>query len=909
MSRHLSLALAVASLLAACTTAPPATPKREPIRYSAGPSDDPEARAKWFWNQRVYPTGSVPVEVHRAAVKRELEQTRILAEDDAAWTNLGPAPLRDITYGRTSQHASGRALTIAMHPLDTNVLFLGTAQGGIWKSTDGGANWHSVAERTLPSLAINIIRFSPADPNVLFAGTGEPNGSTSVHGSGLLRSTDGGASWELLPGRGNGWNFEYAAITGLEFDVRDPNTLYLSTATIQTANPFFRTPPNPPTTGIFKSTDGGSSWRLLKAATKHPGPTSSAGIMDLEYGGTHAPDLLYASEYLGGILKSENRGETWSYITPRKANGTGAFPADVPALSYFDTKTRGYLLLTRFPNAEGVSDFRRVEIGLAKSNPRVLYLGYESTTNRLDYDRNGAFDAARDRTIPSSLMFKSEDGGGTWRWLGTIKDGIPDYCASQCTYDNVITVNPADENDVLIGGSANYNSVLPYPLDVPKSLTELPWRGMVYRSLDGGKSWVDTTPHCTKIAKNPVTKFGSAMPIYECQEFDTTKVIHPDTHNIAYGRDGKIYVMNDGGVYRASVTLPTPRGRRRAVSAGPDAAPGTYLDYTWENLNNGLSTLQFYRVGSHPTDPNIILGGMQDNSCGYWNGETWEGWGGGDGTIAVFNPHDPNYVYLGSQFAVHRHDHGGTKEFTDLAGWKWNIFGPSMVKSGETTSFVPVFALDPVEPTIAYATSNAALYRSTNRGNAFKRVTEDQVTDGVPTWVSVSPVNHNLVWMGTSTGKIYRYDFADDGTPTITNLTGANMPGRSVSRVMAGFDSADTVYAVFHGYDANTPTKTGKVFLSTDGGQTWTNISGDLPDVPATAIAIDKFDVNRLFVSTDTAVFSTSNRGTNWISERRNMPIVAVQDLELNQNTGYLIAATHGRGVWRMRVRSAASGE
>ena len=73
--------------------------------------------------------------------------------------------------------------------------------------------------------------------------------------------------------------------------------------------------------------------------------------------------------------------------------------------------------------------------------------------------------------------------------------------------------------------------------------------------------------------------------------------------------------------------------------------------------------------------------------------------------------------------------------------------------------------------------------------------------------------------------------------------------------------------------------------------------------MPATAIALDKFDANRIFIATDAAVYSTTNRGTTWQSERRNMPVVAVQDLELNTNTGYLVAATHGRGVWRMKVR------
>jgi photosystem II stability/assembly factor-like uncharacterized protein len=126
---------------------------------------------------------------------------------------------------------------------------------------------------------------------------------------------------------------------------------------------------------------------------------------------------------------------------------------------------------------------------------------------------------------------------------------------------------------------------------------------------------------------------------------------------------------------------------------------------------------------------------------------------------------------------------------------------------------------------------------------------------------------------------------------------------------MASPTAAGTVYALFNGYDANTPGDPGKLFVSTDFGTTWQNISGNLPDVPAAAIALDAIDPNRIWVASDAAVYSTADRGLTWQSERRNMPVVAVQDLDFNPRTGYLVAATHGRGVWRLRVSPAPRSE
>lgn len=913
-STALAVAVVAATVSLACGTAKspteiPYNPAEHTKEYklAAGSEDDPEAREAWFWKQRAYPTGTVPLEVHRRAVMEENGRTRALAAGEEGWTNLGPAPLRDIPYGSGSaQNSSGRALALALHPTDPRTLILGTAQGGMWKSTDRGATWRSVGEQVLPTLAVNVLRYSPADSNVIYAGTGEPNGGGGIHGAGLLRSGDGGETWELLPNRGEGWDFNFTAITGLHFDARNANTMYATTATIvPVVSPFFRTPPDMPRTGVFRSTDGGRSWTMLHAAKKHfVGSSLNVGFMDFEYGGAAAPDLMFVSEYYGGILRSTDGGATWRYVTPVKANGYGAFPAAVPQVSYSTSGSRRFALVNRIEHPPNEIDFRRPEIALSPSNPQIVYAGYDAPSLRLDFDGNGIYETSRDRRLTTSLLFKSVDGGETWRWLGTQHDGVPDYCGGQCTYDNTISVHPTNPDDVLIGGFPNYARYQGEPFADPTRLLDMPWRGMIYRTLDGGKSWVDITPHCTRLSPTS-TRIDSGLPVHPCQAIDPTKVIHPDIHAIVRGPGGEIYVANDGGIYRGSIPSGTPRGKRRASTPlPPEALAGAV--YQWENLNTNLSTLQFYRIASHPTDPDILLGGMQDNSCGYWNGEVWEGWGGGDGTVAFFDPLDPKFVYLGTQFAVHRHDNRGTKSFTTSAGWMTVFAGVEFTSEGETTSFVPVFALDPVEPSITYGASDRAIYRSILRGFRSTRIGPATNTDGIPTTISVSPVDHNVVWAATDRGVVYRYDIAANGTATATRLD-TGLPDRYITRILAGHDSADTVYAVFSGYDANTPTTPGKVYMSTDRGATWKNISGNLPDIPATAIALDPTDANRIWIATDAAVFTTTDRGATWESVRRNMPVVAVIDLDFNPRTGNLVAATYGRGVWRMKVRAAVA--
>lgn len=905
-----SLAMLLVLTALSCRTAVPIERESESEsehERERGGMDNPEERDRWFWERRAYPTGTIPVAAHRGALMAEARTLRLSA-DDGSWTSLGPAPLPELVYSSESaQDVSGRTSTLAIQPGHPDTMLVGTAEGGIWKTTDGGGSWRSVGEQSLPTLVVSTIRFSPSDPNLVFAGTGEARGAGPLRGFGLARSRDGGESWELLPASGNGWDFNFTSITGMHFDARDGRTLYVTTASIVLGGNNWMVPSgNLPQTGIFKSTDDGQSWQLLHAAKRHVVNNNvlSRGFTDFEYGGAAAPDLMYVSEYFGGILRSTDAGATWRYITPQKSTGYGTFPASPSPLSY-STGNNRFLLANRLPNPDTETDFRIVEIAAAPSDPRILYAGFDATQVRIDVNGNGFFDGSQDRRVFLSLLFKSTDAGETWRWLGTRHDGVPDYCGQQCWYDNVISVHPTNPDDVILAGAANYSRYTGEPFATPERLLDLPFRGVLYQSQNGGTSWTDITPHCTQVSDAPTRTVGG-IPVYPCVAASRSKIVHPDIHSVVRGADGRIYATGDGGVFRGSPLSsgPGPRGKRRAVTPQRPPEPLAGGIYTWETLNHGLATLQFYRIAAHPDNPDILLGGLQDNSGAYWNGTEWQGWGTADGTVAFIHPLDPRVVYFGTQFEVHRHDDGGTKEFTTEAGWKFSVFAGEEftdLQNGESTSFIPVFALDPTDPSITYGASDRALYRSTERGAHSVRIGAVGNSVGVPSSLSVSPVNPRVVWMATSTGSIYRYDISPAGTATSTRLI-TGLPNRFIAQIVAGPDSADTVYAVFNGYDANTPGKPGKVFVSHNRGTTWSNVSGDLPDVPANALAVDPTDPNRLWLATDAAVYSTSNGGQTWQSERRNMPVVTVMDLAYHAKSGELVAATYGRGIWRMHV-------
>ena len=185
-----------------------AAPAQTPavVRIEEEPPESPNAREAWFYGQRAFPEASIPSSALRQAQEQQLtEAPSSPAASPSApslplptWQPLGPAPLQ----GKPGFYAgqppwAGRITAVVVHPTNPNVIYVGGATGGVWRTTNGGGAWSPLTD-SQPSLAIGSIALDPVNPNVLYAGTGEANSSDSYYGLGILKSTDGGASWQTI---------------------------------------------------------------------------------------------------------------------------------------------------------------------------------------------------------------------------------------------------------------------------------------------------------------------------------------------------------------------------------------------------------------------------------------------------------------------------------------------------------------------------------------------------------------------------------------------------------------------------------------------------------------------------------------------------------------------------------------
>ena len=291
--------LAIAALVALTAlggAAPAVGAQQLPPRQG---EDDPRGRSEYFEQMRAYPFQRIPA----GARFRALQQMRLLslvaplnalASSITPWQSIGPMP---IGGGNT-----GRVAAIAVHPTNSNIVYVGGAQGGVWKTTDGGTTWTPLGDSQC-SLAIGSITIDPVNPNIVYVGTGEENFSgDSYYGCGVLRTTDGGATWTVL---GQGTFQTTSGGARIAKILIDPATAGTTNATLYAATTF----------GLYKSLNGGLSWTQI--LTKGFGY-----VNDVVMPATPGNPLFAAaggpfSNGANGLYKSLDGGLTWSLV----ANG------------------------------------------------------------------------------------------------------------------------------------------------------------------------------------------------------------------------------------------------------------------------------------------------------------------------------------------------------------------------------------------------------------------------------------------------------------------------------------------------------------------------------------------------------------------------------------------------------------
>jgi photosystem II stability/assembly factor-like uncharacterized protein len=654
-----------------------------------------------------------PQEIWKAiAQKKEAKLKNNNSLPTTIWEPLGP--FTNTNTGSLS-NGQGQVNVVAVDPSNPNTIYIGAPSGGIWKSIDTGANWLPLSDN-LPQIGVSGIAIDPTDSNTIYIATGDKD-SFSTYSIGVLKSTDGGLSWNTT-----GLTFDGTSYSSGDIIINPTNPKILFCAT---------------NNGIYKSTNGGIIWDQILSGS------FSKGSIRFKPGDS---DTIYAVNN-ADFYRSTDGGKTFSTTT------TGL------------TSTRSLLDVT-------------------PANPNYIYI----LTSVGDKFKG---------------IYKSIDGGDNFKKTAETQNI---YESNQYYIDLALAVSDSNPEELYVG-CLN-----------------------IWKSNNGGNSF------------NSINAWN---------EPNSNSYTHADIHflkffnnNLFAGTDGGIYVSSNGGL-------------------------------NFENLTAGLQISQFYKIAVSKQTAGKMMGGLQDNGGFAYNNNKWYNYHGADGMDTAIDPNNSNNFYSFVQ-------NGGMLHISKDAGASANSFVPAPTgetgnwvtplvfnRSGElfagynklykligkewrpvsTTSFgtgsIEVIGIDPSNDSNIYVVNEAALYRSTDKGNTFKNIYN---ADKAITSVCVHSTDSNIIYM----------------TTTNTN---------------------------------------GEVLRSKDGGKSFVSISAGLPNIGKNVIKHqDRNVLNPLYLGTKLGVFYKDDSMSQWEPSDTNLPNVSVTDIEFNYEDAKIIAATYGRGVWQSNI-------
>jgi hypothetical protein len=819
-------------------------------------SQDAAEAADWFTSQRLAPNGAVDPNAYASAAA----QAASLPTVGGLWTERTNLPGADgVDFSDSPQYidptsnfsnsgagdrwVGGRMTALAAAP--DGSLFAGAADGGVWKSADGGQHWTPVTDSQATLSIGALLVTGPASGYTVYVGTGEANTSSdSYAGVGVLASADGGLSWHQVGGS----ELNGALIFRL---VQDGSTLLAATSH-----------------GLYSfDTVSSTHWT---AVLQPAGPPSDGKNFNLVVGnmitdvavrpGTGGKQVVAVAGWragapTNGLYVSGDGGAHFSFL----ANPQGWVPAKAEGrttLAYSAAGDRAYAI---------VQSPYLLNVG---TNGKTLLQGvYESANG----DPNGPWT----KVATSSKLASS----GSAQFISRIGKGYGP--GIQAWYNQFLVVDPANKDHLYLG------------------LEE------VYETQNGGSSWNTVGPYWN---------FG--FTCFSYTPFEGTcnhNQAHSDQH-AAIIAGGKLYVGNDGGVYARALT---------------DHTAGD-----WTNLNQHLDALQYY--GAQGSGDSIIYGGMQDNGSNKVftkptsvlddnsqpiNVSSVQVFGG-DGGYTLVDPANSNDVIT---------------EYTGLTALKSTDGGANwhlIVPPDPDPRFIAPINMDRTNPShlvaggaivwnseagIAGTTSGTGAatdwqnifdVRTALGGNAASQVTAlDAVTIGGTQYVAAAwcgPCNASfpggggfkagIVMLSNSGGS---WHATAQACTSGSACAASGLPNRYISGVKIDTANPSHAYLSLSGYSRKwmigpDDPGVGHVFETSNGGTSWSDISGNLPDAPMDDVV---YENRHLVVGSDFGAFTSSDNGATWSRLGTNLPNVVVDQLTVDPN-GVIVAATHGRGIW-----------
>ena len=640
----------------------------------------------------------------------------------------------------------------------------------------------------------------------------------------------------------------------LEFDPNDVNVLYAAAAG----------------GGLWRTTDFGDHWASLTDAIPVQalgGIAVSRADSDVLVIGTGEGTKVEGQWYSGaGILRSTDGGGTW---TSTQLDG-GSWPGMSERLG-----------------------FHFIEAGPTGNEGTFLAGGTKGLYRSTDSGDNWSLVASGDSCQYYDAKWKPGSSTIVYACVGNGRSGTAweDSCGVMLSTDDGATwdyrVGTTQQDPTLIGKTklavspakpdwvyalyANRGIGLGHDSGVPGGTD-----GAVYRSTDGGATWSVRDASMTaeiggQLGYNLVllaspTDAGKLLAAGEriatsatggdAWTFQANDAFRKDFHAAVYhpGKDS-VWIACDQGVY-------------------VDDDDGTPL--SWGAKNETLTTLQFYDIAANNRPGAFwMVGGTQDTgSFQLRPGSTrWENFFGGDGKTAVIDASTEARAYANPRQFLFR---------TTDEGANWSSIGG--------TSEGPALDVSQVDGVI-YHDHGAMVQKSTDHGSSWTPVPGSTR----PTWLSISRADPDLVWWIDASNAYYT---ADNGDNMVVVAYGA-FPHGTPTKVLAHPTDANTALVTLSSYSDDTA----RVALTTDLGDSWTEVSGDLPEQqPVNAIAINPSAPSDWFIGTNTDVWLSTNGGAHWEPYGQGLPHAFVYDLEIDNGRQKLVAGTHGRSVWEVDI-------
>ncbi len=680
---------------------------------------------------------------------------------------------------------------------------------------------------------------------------------------------------------------------------------------------------------LTKSSATAARWQLA-------GPTNIGGRVSALAINPQNPAIVYAGAATGGVFKSSDRGATWNPIFDEQAVlpiGDIAIDPNNPNILYIGTgeANGGH---NNFPGA-GV--FKSTDAGatwqlagLEKTASIGRIVIDPLNSNRVYVAAAGAYFGAG----PDRGVYRSTNAGQTWEKALFINDstGAIDLVIDPknpatlfaAAWQRVRRHNRADLDgessgiyrsrdggntwqrlgvvNGLPGPASNIGRIgLAICASQPQNLYALyiiaNTYGGLYRSRDGGDGWTQSDP--TRRLQSGFADFS--------WYFGNVRVHHDNPEQV-YVLDVAIMGSFDGGqtwpifyvrypglhVDHHALAL-DPANAQRLIN-GNDGGISISQDAgkNWTKVN-ALPVTQFYHIAMDQTNPARLYGGTQDNGTvrtltGNLNdwGTILDGW---DGLYVLVDPKNPNIIYTESQFGgLVKSIDGGNSFSSALAG----------INLGEPKNWSTPVVMDPNNNNVLYYGTNR-VYRTVDGANQWQSISGD-LTDGFEsrpylgtiTTIAVAPSNSNVIYAGTDDSHVW---VTTDLGQSWTEISAA-LPYRWVTRVAVDPTNAAITYVTFSGLKWYSPQS--HVFRTADMGKTWEDISNNLPDAPVNVIVVDPIYPNILYVGADVGAFYSRDYGKNWLPLGEGMPVVSVYDIVVHPKLRRLAAGTHGRSMYTL---------